>query len=123
MVEAVLAVIRDVDVFPSVVVVVADAHTLAPSGRGQARSCGDVGEGAVVIVAIEMVGGSFSGGRAFEFGTVDQENVGPTVIVVVKDGDAGSSSFDDVLLRVEAAEYVLGGEAGFLGDVSEGSDG
>src|SRR4029077_18444662 len=72
-VETVLAVVGDVEVFPSVVVVVADAHALAPSGCGETGFGSDVGEGAVVIVAVEVVGGSLSGGSAFKFGAVDQE--------------------------------------------------
>ena len=100
MIEAVLAVVGDVEVFPSVVVVVADADALAPAGCGEAGFRGDVGEGAVVIVAVEVVGGRLPGGKSFELGAIDQEDVGPSVVVVVEDGDAGAGGFDDVLLCV-----------------------
>ena len=119
-VEAVLAVVGDVEVVPSVVVVVADADALAPSGRGKAGFGGDVGESAVVIVAVKVVGGSLSGGKAFELRAVDDKDVGPSVIVVVEDGDAGAGGLDDVFLCIHAAEDVLRGEAGFFGDVGEG---
>ena len=56
-IEAILAVVGDVEIFPSVVVVVADANALAPAGRGQSGFGGDVGKRSVVIVAIQMIGG------------------------------------------------------------------
>src|SRR5207302_1856989 len=46
----------DVDVFPAVTVVVADAHTHAPSAMVQARLCRNIGEGAVAVIVIELAG-------------------------------------------------------------------
>jgi hypothetical protein len=119
-VEAVLAVVGDVEVFPSVVVIVADADALAPAGRGQTRLGGDVGEGAVVIVVIQAVGRALPGGKSFELRAIHQKDVRPAVVVIVENCDAGSGGFDDVFFAVDAAESVLRGEAGFLGQVDEG---
>ena len=83
---------------------------------------GNVGEGSVVIVAIEVVGGSFAGRKAFERGAVDEKNVRPAVVVVVEDGHAGAGGFDDVFLGVHAAKGVRGRESGFGGDVYEVRD-
>jgi len=53
--EAVFAVAGDVDVFESVVVIIANAGSLAPSGGNEASLDGHVGEGAVVVVMKQMV--------------------------------------------------------------------
>ncbi len=51
--EAVLAEVGDVDVGPSIVVVVADRYTESPAFVGYSGFVGEVGEGAVVIVVEE----------------------------------------------------------------------
>src|ERR1700680_4059959 len=60
-VEDIFSVIGDVEIFPAIVVVIADANALAPPGVGQAGFLRDIGEGSVVIVVIEMTRGGFSG--------------------------------------------------------------
>ena len=66
-----------------------------------------------------MACGSSSRGRRVEAGAVDDENVGPTVVVVVENGDAGSGGFNDVFFGVYAAENYRLGETCFFGDVGE----
>src|SRR6266566_865695 len=122
-VEDVFAVVRDVEIFPAVVVVVADAYALAPPGVSQSGSCGDVGESAVMVVAIEVARWGFSRRGGIERRAVHDKNVGPAVVVMVKDGDARAGSFDNVLFRVFPAENNGRGQACFLGDVSEMRDG
>src|ERR1022692_1257815 len=73
-----------------------------------------------MIVAIQAVAGALSGRKAFEPGAIHQKDVGPSVVVVVEDRDAGSGGFDDVFLGVQATKDVLRGQAGFLGDIGEG---
>src|SRR5437868_1266717 len=55
--EAVFAVVRDIDVAESIVIVVPNACPLAPSGGSETCLRGDIGKGAVVIVMEEVVGG------------------------------------------------------------------
>ena len=55
--ETVFAVARYVDVLITVIVIIAHAHALSPSGRYESGLHGDVGEGAVMVVVEEMVGG------------------------------------------------------------------
>src|SRR5580700_12077264 len=62
---------------------------------------------------------NFSGGRRAEAGAVDDEDVGPAVVVVVEDGDAGSGGFNDVFFGVHAAENHGIGETCFFGYVDE----
>src|SRR6266478_4627455 len=70
-IQNILSVIGDVEVVPAVIVVVAYANALAPSGVCQPRFFRDVAECAVMILAIQMVRGSFSRGESFEFGPID----------------------------------------------------
>src|ERR1700758_228132 len=53
-VKPILAVIGDVKIFPTVVVVIAHAHALPPPhGRGKASLDGDIRERPIVIIAIQ----------------------------------------------------------------------
>src|SRR5580704_14801701 len=60
-IEDVLSVVGDVEIFPAVVVVIADANALAPACVSEARFFCDIGESAVVIVVIEMARWRFCG--------------------------------------------------------------
>src|SRR5579862_6543691 len=61
-VQNIFAVVSDVHVLKAVVVVVAHAHTLAPSGRIESSLRSNVRECPVVIVVIEMTGRRGAGG-------------------------------------------------------------
>ena len=122
MIEPVLAVVSNVEILPAVVVVIADADALSPTRSGEAGLCSDIRESSVVIVAIEMISRRWSGRKRFEPGSVHQKNIGPAVIVVIKDRDAGAGGLDDVFLGVDAAEDLLHGEARFFGYVGEVGD-
>ena len=54
-IEAILSVISNVEIFPAVVVVVSDANALTPAGGGEPGFHGDIGESSVVIVAVEVI--------------------------------------------------------------------
>src|SRR5258706_507257 len=73
--------------------------------------------------AREVARRSFAGGQPFQFRAVDDESVGPAIIVVIEDGDAGSRGLDDVFLRVFAAENDRCCKSGFLRDVGKMRDG
>ena len=120
MVEDVLTEVGDEQVVIAVVVVVADAHALSPSGVVEPGLQGDVGEGAVAVVLEEVAIRLLAFGEALEPPAVDQENVEPVVVVVVVEGDAAAGGFEQVLVLVLAAEDGFGVEAGLLADVDEG---
>src|SRR5437667_8208015 len=84
-IKPILSVISDVQVFPSVVVVVTDADALSPSGCGEPGSRGHVCKRAIVIVAVQMIGGRFAAGESFEGSAVHDKNIRPSVIVVIED--------------------------------------
>ena len=118
-IEDVFSVVGDVKIFPAVVVIVADAHALAPTGVREAGFLRDVGKGSVVIVVVEVARRSSLGGRCVESGAVDNEDVRPAIVVVIEDGDAGSGGLDDVFLGVDAAKNFDDVEACFFGDIGE----
>ena len=49
---------------------------------------------------------AFSGFAIFDGRTIDQENVHPSVVVVVEDGDAAAHGFHDVAFFLAAAGEV-----------------
>src|SRR5215831_5146749 len=65
-VEAILPVVRDVQVFPTIVVVIANADALPPARGTQSGFFRHVGEGPVVVVAIQATSRPFPGGKSIE---------------------------------------------------------
>src|SRR5580704_10634612 len=89
-------VVGDHEIEKAVAVVVAEGGSGGPAAVGDAGPFGDVGEGAVAVVAIKNI--------STEAGDVQ---IGPTVIVVIADGAAHGETGS--------------GEASLGGDVGEGS--
>src|SRR5206468_2606287 len=89
-IQAVASVVGDEQIFPAVIVVVPDADALAPSGGSQPRFHGDIGKSTVVIVAKKVIGGFLALRKSFQSSAVDDENIGPAVVVVIEDGDTGA---------------------------------
>ena len=123
-IQAILAVVSYIQIFPAVIVVVSNADALSPASCREARLRGDIGESPIVIVAIEMVAGSLPSRKFRELGfvqlrSIHQENVGPAIVVVVEDGDAGAGGLDDVFLGLDTAKDFLHGEAGLFADIGE----
>ncbi len=123
MVQDIFPVVGDVKIFETIIVIVADAHPLAPSCVCEPRLFRYVGEGAVMIIAVEMVRRCFARGETFQLRAVHDENVGPAIIVVIKNRNAGAGGFENVFFRAFAAEYYRSGEARFCRDVREMRDG
>src|SRR5260370_1267523 len=120
--ENVFAVIGNVKIFEAIVVVIADAHALSPAGVSQAGFFGNIGERAVMVVAVEVARRCTALRQGFQRRAVYDENVGPAIIVVIENGDAGSRRFDDVFFRLFSTENDWRGEAGFLRHVGEMHD-
>ena len=68
-IETIFPEIGNVQIFPTIVIVIARADPLAPSRGQQASLCGDIREGGIMIVVIQVVGGSLFGGKPFERGS------------------------------------------------------
>ena len=112
-VEAILAVAGDEEVVEAIVVVIADADTHGPARLAEAGFLGDVGEGAVAVVLVESIAGP--GRNAVQAATGEQENIHPSIVVVVDEGAAGAHDFEDVgglfVLPVEGGVGESGGGA------------
>src|SRR6266404_2543211 len=120
-VENVFSEVGDEEIVGAVVVVVAHAHGLPPSGMEQAGFGGDVRESAVAIVFEETVRGFLSGGKTFEAPAVDEKNVEPAVVVVIVESDAAAGGFEKILVFVLAAVNGFGVQARFARDVQKGN--
>src|SRR5467141_5006244 len=105
-IKPVFAIIGDVEIFPSVVVVVSRANSLAPARSDESRLLSHVGESSIMIVVIQMIRRSLIGGEALQRCAIHDEDVGPSVVVIIENGDAGSSRLDDVFLGVHSAENI-----------------
>ena len=107
-------------IVPAVVVVVADADAGLPAGAPQAGFLGDVGEGAVAIVFVEMRSGGFAGRPVgVEARAVGEINVEPSVVVVIEEGQAAAFGFDDVALVINRAPDVGSIQSGFAGHINK----
>ena len=123
-VQHILAVVADVQIGVAVVVVVADAHALSPPGMHEPCLLRDIGEGAVVIISIEMIAGrSLAGRRPLKLGAIDDKDVRPAVVVEIKDRHASPGSLNDVLLGGDAAKDIVHGKPTFRSNVGEPGDG
>jgi hypothetical protein len=69
-----------------------------------------------------MIRGSRLSRRRFQRGAVDDEDVGPAGVVIIKDGDAGAGGLDDVLFTLLVTGDYLEAQAGLLGDVLKVGD-
>ena len=99
----------DEEIGEAVVIVIAGADALTPPGERDTGILSDVGERAVAIIVIEVAGGFLALGETFEGAAVDQENVGPAIVVVINHGGARAGTFDDVLFYAVAAVFGAGG--------------
>src|SRR6202041_2985540 len=111
-----LSVVGKKEVFISVVVVIADAHSTSPASRIQQTSFRrDVGEGAIAIVVVEVVAGA--GRNTLQCAPTEDEDVHPAIVVVIKERAARSVDLNDVgIVRVVAIEHRLL-KAGIGGDI------
>ena len=119
MVQTVLSIVGDVKIVKAVIVIVPYTDALSPAAGAKPSFISCVGKGAVVIIAIEMIGRFGNLCLIPELGSVHKEEVGPAVIVVIDDGDSGTGGLDDVLLYVLLPRDNLKVNAGFFCDVFE----
>src|ERR1019366_6845614 len=108
------------NVVEAVVVVVADRDAQSEEQNAQARLARYVGESAVVIVVVELQGGRAVLGVAWPVLTVDQQDVGKAVVVVIDERAAGAHGFREPFFS-EGSVVVREMNAGLRGDVAEGN--
>ena len=98
-VKPVLPVVPHIDVGPAVVVVVGNAHAVAPTVVCHASLGSHIGEGSIMIVVKQRgVRRRFLAIQRIECGTVHQVDVEPAVVVIIDQANARSVGFEDELL-------------------------
>src|SRR5208282_6826748 len=118
-IKPILSVVGNVEIFPTVVVVIAYANSLPPAAPSQPCLHRDVSKSSIMIVAVESIAGTLPGRKSFQARAVHQKNIVPAVVVVIEDSHAGSGSFNNVFLGVDSAKDVLHGQPGFFRDVGK----
>ena len=106
----------DVDVVAAVVIVIGDGHAHAVHLDVEAAARGDVGERAVVVVAIERRERLAAARRPVL--AVDEQDVGPAVAIGIEERAARAQRFRQVFLA-GAPAVVREVDAGRCGDVGE----
>ena len=104
-----MAVVGDEQVRMTVVIEIAHAGGLRPTGARQSGLLTHFGKVTLAIVAVELRASRRSVG--VERGSVRNENVVGPVSVVVEDGGAGAGAFENEVLLFLAAEGVGNGQA------------
>ena len=108
------------EIVRAVVVVIADADTGLPAGAGEAGFFGDVCEGSITIIFVQMRSGGFAGGPVgIEARSVGEIDVQPTVKVIIEKSEAAALGFNDVFLVIGAAPDIGNGQAGLASYVDE----
>ena len=85
MVENAAAITRDVQINPSIGIVIGGSHPHPKGVPGHAGFLGDIGEGAVMIVAVQRVPYGRAGFKEVGRTAVDKVNIHPAVIVIIKE--------------------------------------
>src|SRR5581483_3226945 len=112
--------VSDEQVVPAVVVEVAGADALPPTGVRHARLHRDIGKGPVAVVLIEAADGRPARRPLrLEARPVDEEDVEPPVVVVINKGTAAAGSLEQESVPALAAEDRPGAQARLTRDVDE----
>ena len=100
-VKSVLTVVGDEDVFKTIVVVIRYSNSAGPACAAKARLIGNIGEGSIPIVLVEPICRRRS--VTFQSRSRQEEDVQPTIVVIVQEGHTAANGFQYVGLLVNAA--------------------
>src|SRR5258706_3087319 len=100
-VENVLSKTCTENIVKSVVVIVAHANAARPTRRMQSRFLRNIGESAVSIVFVKTIG--CASGRALKTGARQDENVYPTIIVIIDERTAATGRLNKISLLFRSA--------------------
>src|SRR5271169_2830777 len=102
---------------PAVVVVVARTDPLSPPLQSNTCTVGDVREGSITVIAVEMTCGLLPLREALQPAPVDEEDIGPAVIIEIDESRAAACGLDDESLGFDASIFSRCGDTRPLGDV------
>src|SRR3954464_7625554 len=93
-VQDVLPVVRDEDIFEPVVVVISHSDSAGPAASNQACLLGHISERAIAVVLVQAVGCSRH--RLSDPDAAENENVEPSIVVVVQESDTAAGGLEDI---------------------------
>ena len=112
-IKSVLTVIGDEQIVPAVVVVIAHAAGLSPTGFVfQAGAYRNVCKCSVAIVFEQPAMRLLAFGEAFETPAIDHEEIDPAILIVVIESQAAAGGFKQVLVVFHAAINGYVGQSG-----------
>ena len=95
------------EVVPAIVVIVPDTYPCSPARSGQPGARGNIAKCTVPIVLVEVRCRGILGSIGFsKTNSIGQVNIEPTIVVVIKEGEATSLPLDDVLLTLNTTPNV-----------------
>ena len=94
-VENILAVISDEDILESIVVVVPDRYSAGPPRPHQPGLLRNIGERTIPVILVEAI--TRPGNRFVHPSAAQHENIQPSVVVKIQEGNAATHRFDDVV--------------------------
>src|SRR5262249_7304616 len=119
MIERVLAKVADKDIVVTVIIEIADAHSLPPTRSSEPRFSGHVGKSPIAVVVIQMVCRCLARRHPIKPGTVDEDDIFPAIIVVIDEARPAPGSFKQVPVAMLVAINGLGCQTGFFRYVNE----
>jgi len=97
----------NIEVHPTIVVVVTCADPLTPSRQSDASLSGYISEGAISIVVVKVACGPLPIRKTRKSAPIHQEDVRPTIIVIVKKSGATASRLDDIFFSSSSPVTVF----------------
>ena len=94
-------ILRDVEVWPTISVIITDGNAHSVSIAGNAGACGHVGERAVTVIVIEGIAQRLRRVVEVALAAVDEVDIHPTIVVVVDEGATWTGGFGQVHLTRE----------------------
>src|ERR1700688_16841 len=103
-IEGILSVVGNEQIVVAIVVIVADATGLPPTGaKFQAGPFGDVGERAIAIIFKQMTMRLLTFSETFESPTIYKKDVQPAIVVIVIKSEAAAGGFEKIFIFFHTA--------------------
>ena len=119
-IKGILPIVGDEQIVITVVVVVADATRLSPTGADfETRTLRHIGERSVAVVLEQMTMRFFALGEAFEAPSIYEEHVEPAVVIVVVEAESAARRFQQILVLPDTAVDSFDVEPRTFDDIHE----
>ena len=106
MIENIAPKVRHEQIVKAVVVIISNAACLSPTRVVQASLACHLGKGSVLVVVEQITGRLQIALRRVQSGAVDQKNIQPPVVVIIKKCNASAHLLEKILFVVRTAGIV-----------------